>query len=82
MINSQHDKKVFIETLVRFDTCGDMHPVSIIWRDGRAYEIDKILDKRRAASLKAGGIGLRYTIKIKNKITYLFYEGQKWYMEE
>jgi hypothetical protein len=53
----------------------------VLWDNGKTYVIDKIIDKRRAASLKAGGIGLRYTVKIRGKTTYLYYEESKWYME-
>jgi hypothetical protein len=58
-----------------------MSPFAIIWEDGRRYEIDKVLFKRRAASLKAGGTGIRYTVKIRNKETHLFFEDPKWFME-
>ena len=37
----------------------------LVWEDGIGYEIDKIVDVRRAAFLKAGGAGIRYTVKIR-----------------
>lgn len=81
-INKQsNNEKIFVEMLVRFDKEGNIWPLSVLWDNGKAYAIDKIIDKRRAASLKAGGIGLRYTVKIRGKITYLYYEEPKWYME-
>ena len=38
----------------------NIRPVSIGWEDGRIFEIDRIPDIRKAASLKAGGPGIRY----------------------
>ena len=46
------------------------------------YEIDQILDHRHAASLKVGGTGMRYLIRIGNATTYLFHEDPRWYVEE
>lgn len=74
-------RKVFIEVTAKFDIDGNITPLYIKWEDGRIYQIDKILDKQRAASLKAGGQGTRYTCKIEGKQTYLFYEEPKWFVE-
>jgi hypothetical protein len=56
-----------------------------VWEDGNRYGIDRIIDIRPAASLKAGGAGLRYTVRVRSRETYLFYEqerdGAKWFME-
>ena len=52
-------RKVFVEVTVRFDTEGKITPLSLLWEDGTVYEIDRVLDVRRAASLKAGGMGMR-----------------------
>jgi hypothetical protein len=41
-----------------------------------------IVDRRRAASLKAGGVGIRYTCLICGGQHYLFYEeNYKWFVE-
>ena len=51
--------------------------------DGVEYEISKVKDIRRAASLKAGGAGMRYTCVGDGKEVYLFYEDNNmWFMEK
>ena len=51
--------------------------------DGHVYEIQKVTDVRRAASLKAGGAGIRYTCIVDGKESHLFYEDNNmWFMEE
>ena len=75
-------KKVFVEVIAKFDPDGVVTPLAIIWEDGRRFEIERVLDMRRAASLKAGGIGIRYTCRIRNKETYLYYEGPNWFVEQ
>ena len=42
--------------------------------DGVTYEIDRVVDIRQAAAMKAGGQGDRYTIVVRGKKSYLFFE--------
>ena len=61
---------------------GKILPVLLWWEDGRSYQIDRVLDIRRAASLKAGGVGRRYTCRICGKERYLWLEDDgKWFVE-
>ena len=52
--------KKYVKVTATFDCDGDLIPEYIVWDDGRRYRIDKISDVRYAASLKAGGAGIRY----------------------
>ena len=74
-------RKVYVEVTAKFDTDGNITPLSVTWEDGTVYEIDRILDKCRAASLKAGGIGMRYTCRILGQRSYLYYEEPRWFVE-
>ena len=74
-------RKVFVEVTARFDVDGIIVPLSIRWEDGTLFEIDRVLDVRQAASLKAGGQGIRYTIRIGRHRTFLFYEAPRWFVE-
>lgn len=73
--------KVYVEVIARFDTEGRLQPQTIRWEDDTLYEIDKIIHVCRAASLKAGGAGIRYTVSIQGKETYLFLEENRWFVE-
>lgn len=73
--------RINVAVNVRHEVDGRQTPLSIIWEDGRAFDIDRVLDVRRAASLKAGGCGERYTCRIRNKQIYLFDEEGIWFME-
>lgn len=75
-------KRVDVPVKAYFTSKGDIIPLSIIWKDGTEYQIDKVTDIVKAASLKAGGCGLRYTVFIEGKQTYLFYEDPMWFVEE
>ena len=74
-------RKIFVEVTARFGTDGTITPLNILWEDGHIYTIDKIIDIRRAASLKAGGQGMRYTVSLGGRNAYLFYENPNWFVE-
>ena len=73
--------RINVSVILKQDIDGRKTPLSIIWKDGRTFDIDRVLDVRRAASLKSGGAGERYTCRIKNKQIYLFDEEGRWFLE-
>ena len=73
--------KQYISVTARFDEDGNLLPLKIHWNDGRSFDIDKVTDIRYAASLKAGGAGLRYTCKISGNERYLFLEENRWFVD-
>lgn len=74
--------KVYVDVMAEFTKDGNLIPKSLKWTDGIRYDINKITDQRRAASLKAGGAGERYTCIVQNKEIYLYYEDNNmWFME-
>jgi hypothetical protein len=73
--------KTYVSVEVLFDEAGQMIPRAVQWEDGRVFTIDKVLDVRPAASLKAGGQGGRSTCRIRDRETYLFYENPRWFVE-
>lgn len=74
--------KQFVSVEAKFDTDGNLLPLSIIWDDGRKFEIDRVTDVRYSASLKSGGAGLRYTCRIGNHLRYLFLDDRRWFIEK
>ena len=76
----QREKK-YVPVTVRFDTDGKMRPLLIEFDEGQTFTIDKILDVRRAACQSVGGVGDRYTCRIRGQETYLWLEKRKWFVE-
>ena len=68
------DPKVYVSVRAEFTEDGTMLPRELTWEDGEKFEIDRVLDIRQAPALKAGGQGDRYTIMVKGKQSYLFFE--------
>ena len=74
-------KRQYVEVVARFEEDGEIMPLAVIWEDGRRFRVDEVLDRRQATSLKVGGNGIRFCIRIGTTETYLYYEGPRWYVE-
>lgn len=73
--------KVFVDVIAEFTKEGELRPISFIWNDGTRYNIDKVYEYKKAASLKAGGHGIRYKCKVMGKDIFLYLEEDRWFIE-
>lgn len=74
-----HVKNMLIRLLIY--PKGRITPLAVWWADGILFEIDKVLDVRPAASLKAGVAGIRYSYRIKGYEKYIWLEENRWFVE-
>jgi hypothetical protein len=79
-ISRAHPTKVYVGVFVKITDEGKTIPYGLQWTDQKIYRIDRILDVRKAASLKAGGCGMRYTCMICGKKVELFDEEGRWFV--
>ena len=63
----------YVKVLAGFREDGIVMPVQIWW-EGEPYAIEGVRGPVPAAAQKAGGCGDRYTIQVKGKQRYLFFE--------
>lgn len=71
---SERAIRTYVEVIVGFEKDGRMLPIELIWEDGRHYEIDSVGAIVQRPALKAGGQGDRYTIVVRGKEKYLWFE--------
>ena len=74
-------RKQYVPVVVRFDTEGRLRPLVIEFDEEHKYPVDKVLDVRRAACQRVGGVGDRYTCRINGRVTYLWMEKGVWFVE-
>jgi hypothetical protein len=79
-----NERKVYVAVTEDRTADGLVLPRSFVWENGVRYDIDRVIDVRRAASLKAGGVGVRYTVKIRGRERYMFLEDNdgRWFLEK
>lgn len=74
-------KKLEVDVLCEHTKDGKTRPLAIRIDDESRFPIDNCLCCERAASTKVGGCGLRYTVEIDGKLSYLFEDDGVWYVE-
>ena len=74
-------RKVYVSVVAEIDEDGKKRPLSIRWEDGRVYKIDRVTEIKRAFAVKVGGTAVRYTIVVSSKVTFLFEDEGKWFVE-
>lgn len=72
-------EKVILDVIVKQTKEGKSIPLAIFWEDGRKFEIDRVFEMKKAASLKVGGYGFRYKCRIKNQIIFLWFDNIVWF---
>lgn len=75
-------RKTYVAVTARIDAEGRVTPLEITWRDGRTFEVDRVLDAVRRASTRVGGTGMRYLVSVNGREKYLFHEEPRWFVEE
>ena len=74
-------RRAYVKVVAEFSPEGAVKPLSVEWEDGRRFDVDHLVDVRRAAATKAGGQGMRYTVRISGHETYLFEDEGRWFVE-
>ena len=74
-------RKEYVAVNLDVDKNGTVSPRFIRWPNGQIFQIEKLKYKCRATSAKVSGGGIRYTVIIRGRETFLFCEGTKWFVE-
>lgn len=75
-------EKCYVEVIARHALDGSVEPLALVWEDGRVFAIDRVVEKRRAASMRVGGHGLRYTVSICGRERFVWLDDRGWYVEK
>ena len=72
-------RRVDVGVTLKVSPEGNVWPLTITFENGKTYTIDRLKERKRAAATKVGGTGIRYTVVIQNRETYLFEDEGKWF---
>ena len=71
-MQEQTYRRVDVGVTLKVSPEGNVRPLTITFENGKTYTIDRLKERKRAAATKVGGTGIRYTVVIQNRETYLF----------
>jgi len=74
-------RKQYVEVLATHYIDGGVRPRTIIFADGKTFEIEEVKGSVRAKTGRAGEIVLRYHIVIRGKETYLYCDCGRYFVE-
>ena len=75
-MQEQTFRRVDVGVTLKVSPEGNVRPLTITFENGKTYTIDRLKERKRAAATKVGGTGIRYTVVIQNRETYLFTESE------
>lgn len=75
-------RKRYVQVVAAHLEDGTVLPQEVVWGDGSRYAVDDVVDARMAASMRVGGTGVRYLVRVGRRETYLWYENPRWFVEE
>lgn len=73
--------KTYVTVMAQHNTNGSIVPLKLIWPDNRQFTIDRVIDVRMAAAMKAGGQGMRYRCRVLGKEVDLYCDEGQWFVE-
>ena len=73
--------KHYVKVRADHDFDGKTRPLLFREESGPTCRIDRILDMRQAAALKAGGQGMRYVCEVEGRVISLFHDDPYWFIE-
>ena len=74
-------ERTYLGVVAEHSPEGTIKPLEIKLQDGRRYAIDKVDRVEQAFARKAGGQGIRYTVRIRGAEKVLFLDQNRWFAE-
>ena len=74
-------RKMLVDMYAQHRHDGKVIPIKFRLEDGTIVKIDRFLHAERAASLKVGGCGIRYTVMIEGIERHIYEDDGVWYVE-
>ena len=72
-------EKVYVKVKCQCGEDGNVTPLSVAWRDGRNWNITRVIHSSRSVDGEYEGI--RYTVLIGSAEKYIYQIGSRWYVE-
>jgi len=83
LIDGRYDNpyKTAVDVAAICHADGSVIPRAFCWTDGILYEIDRVTGWQQSVTLRAGIMGLRYSVRTRGKDTFLYRDDDRWFME-
>lgn len=77
----QFAEKIYVGMLSITKPDGSIIPLRILWEDGNAWDIDRVLQVRAGVAKRAGGDGICFLCRISGNEREIWYSHGVWFVE-
>ena len=71
-----------VNVIAEFTASGQLIPMAIRWKDGRIFDIEKVIYSNKCVGVVSGKASHRFKILVGGEERYLFYEANgQWFIE-
>lgn len=74
-------RKQYVEVVATHYIDGSVRPQKIVLATGPVFEIEDSREAVRGKARTTGEMARRYVVKIRGKETFLFRDGERWFVE-
>ena len=72
--------KIYVNVIAKFDKDGTITPMTLEWKDGLLYDVDRVRTIGECRSRRAGGQGVRFMVQIGENQAILSFEDPCWFI--
>lgn len=74
-------RKQYVEVVAIHHIDGSVRPQKIVLATGPVFEIEDSRETMRGKACTTGELARRYVVKIRGKETFLYQDGERWFVE-
>ena len=72
--------KIYVNVIAKFDKDGTITPMTLEWRNGLLYDVEKVRTIGECSSRRIGGQGVEFMVQIEGNQAVLSFEDPCWYI--
>jgi len=72
--------KLYVNVIAKFDKDGTITPMTLEWKDGLLYDVERVRTLGECPSRRAGGQGVHFMVQIVGRPAILSFEDPCWFI--
>ena len=72
--------RIYINVIAKFDKDGTITPMTLEWKDGLLYDVERVQTLGEIPSRRFGGQGVRFMVQVGDRQAILSFEDPCWFI--
>ncbi len=74
--------RIYVNVVAKFDKDGTITPMTLEWKDGLLYDVERVQTLGECPSRRPGGQGVRFMVQIEGSQAILSFEDPCWFIRK